>query len=284
MFSPRAFISYLILGCLVIVMGAAGCSSRRTAGSAEQDSTLMTSVAPMAYFVERIAGERWTVEPLVPQGFSPEDYSPSAAQMAALSSSRAVFIAGDLPVETTWIRRVAGEVPSLEVIDTSTGLPPTGFDPHTWLCPADVRVIYRNICTALTKIDPARRQAYAERLETALRQADSLDQAVKDILQKAPVGAFVIVHPALTRFAAHYGLVQLAIEKDGKEPTPRSLEALIKEAKRRRVKVVLLQKEFPAATARSVARQTGARIIEIDPLSRQWPQQIIHIAQAIANG
>lgn len=275
--TTRTSPAIVLLG-LIIIMSA--CANKK----AEKSHTLMTSIAPLTYMVERIAGEKWDVSPLVPAGYSPEDYTPTAARMASLSSARMVFIAGNLPVETTWIMRAAKEVKTLECVNTSTGMKQATFDPHTWLSPRSAKVIYGNICAALCRIDSTNAPIYRKRYTEAVGETDSLDMAIREILKNAPSRAFVIVHPALTMFAEEYGLTQLAIEKDGKEPTPRSMEALIQQARKQGAKVVLLQKEFAESAAQVVARQIDARVVEIDPLSSDWPAQMIHIAKAIANG
>lgn len=274
--AARMSATLLMIGAVIVM---SGCSERK----ATKENTLMTSVAPLQYMVEKVAGNGWAVEPLVPQGYSPEDYSPTADRMAMLSEARMVFIAGNLPVETTWIRRVVGEVKSLRSVDTSRGLNKEAFDPHTWLSPRNAKMIYRNIRDAMCRIDSANARLYTQRYNEAVKDASSLDNEIQEILKHAPSRTFVIVHPALTEFAKDYNLKQLAIEKDGKEPTPLSLKALIQEAKKDGARVVLLQKEFTETSAQVVARQINAKVIEIDPLSHSWPAQMIHIANAIAD-
>lgn len=274
--AARMGIALLMIGAMIVM---SGCAEQK----ATKEHTLMTSVAPLAYMVERVAGNGWAVEPLVPQGYSPEDYSPTADRMAMLSEARMVFITGNLPVETTWISRVVGEVKSLRSVDTSLGLNKEAFDPHTWLSPRNAKVIYRNIRDAMCRIDSANAHLYTHRYDEAVKEADSLDYEIQKILKNVPSRTFVIVHPALTEFAKDYNLKQLAIEKDGKEPTPRSLRALIQEAQKDGARVVLLQKEFTETSAQVVVRQIGGRVIEIDPLSHDWLAQIIHIAKAIAD-
>ena len=104
------------------------------------------------------------------------------------------------------------------------------------------------------------------------------------MLAELPSRTFVIAHPALTHFAADYDLRQLAIETDGKEPTPASLKALVAQARAEGVKVVFVQREFSDRSARIVADQIGARVVQINPLAYDWPGQMIHIAQSLKDG
>ena len=92
---------------------------------------------------------------------------------------------------------------------------------------------------------------------------------------------FIIYHPALTYFAQAYHLKQLAIETDGKEPSAASMKKLIDEARAQRVRVVFVQREFDRKHAESVAREIGARVVVIDPLSAQWKDEMLKIGQAL---
>ena len=102
----------------------------------------------------------------------------------------------------------------------------------------------------------------------------------------APVqgSAFIIYHPALTYLAAEFGLHQLCIEMDGKEPSPAQLEQLVEEAKAHRAQIVFVQQEFDQKNARLIAQETGCRLVAINPLNYHWDKELIHIADALSNG
>ena len=100
---------------------------------------------------------------------------------------------------------------------------------------------------------------------------------------KAFVGSIAIPpRTALTYFAQAYHLKQLAIETDGKEPSAASMKKLIDEARAQHVRVVFVQREFDRKHAESVAREIGARVVVIDPLSAQWKDEMLKIGQALA--
>ena len=93
---------------------------------------------------------------------------------------------------------------------------------------------------------------------------------------------FVIYHPALTYFADEYGLTQLSIEADGKEPSAASMRALVDEAREAGVRVVFVQQEFDRKHAESLAAEIGARIVTIHPLSADWKTEMLRIAESLA--
>ena len=70
---------------------------------------------------------------------------------------------------------------------------------------------------------------------------------------------------------------------DGKEPSPAQLKELIKTAKEHGVKVVFIQQEFDQKNAELIAKETGCRLVVINPLDYQWSKELIHIAKALVD-
>ena len=58
-----------------------------------------------------------------------------------------------------------------------------------------------------------------------------LDNRTARRIEESGIRMFVIYHPALTYFARDYGLQQIAIEDEGKEPSARHLARLIEQAR-----------------------------------------------------
>ena len=274
-------IIYKVLLLTVICLAAAACTDSGQRGGSRM---IVTTIEPLRYFVDRIAGSEWATTSLVPEGFSPEEYSPSTQQMAELSNSSVLFTIGKLPIETTWIPRIESANPTLRIVDTSARIRERGmaFDPHTWTSPANARQIVSNISDALCETDSARTAYYKDNLRHALAAIDSLHASLQETLADLPSRSFVIAHPALTQFAADYGLHQIAIEVDGKEPTPASLRTLIAQARAEGVRVVFVQQEFADRSARIIADQLNATLVQINPLAYDWPHEMSHIATALS--
>lgn len=245
------------------------------------DNTLVTTIDPLRSIVCEIAGQEWQVTTIVPNGFSPEDYSPTASQMADVADAALLFKVGQLGFETIWIPKVQDSQPSLQIINTSQGIQSAAFDPHTWTSPRNIKVIATNVGNALCQLDTARSAVYTKRMEVLTAKADSLDSIIAHTLSQLPSRTFIITHPALTHFAADYNLRQLAIEPDGKEPTPASVQALIAQAKADGARVVFVQQEFSDRSARMIASQIGAKVVSINPLSADWKKELTHIANSL---
>jgi zinc transport system substrate-binding protein len=93
--------------------------------------------------------------------------------------------------------------------------------------------------------------------------------------------SFMIFHPALGYLARDYGLNQIAVEKEGKEPSPSFMKDLIDMAKSRNIKVIFIQKGFDTKNAGEIASETGATLRPIDPLAEEWPKAVSDIIDAV---
>jgi zinc transport system substrate-binding protein len=80
----------------------------------------------------------------------------------------------------------------------------------------------------------------------------------------------MVFHPAWGYFADTYGLTQVPIEREGKEPGARALAALIDQAKREKTQVVFVQPQFDKRSAVQVAQAIGGAVVAVDPLAPDY--------------
>jgi zinc transport system substrate-binding protein len=257
-------------------------------GSQDEDPrpVVVVSVLPQEYLVDRIAGDAVRVEVLIPPGASPASHEPGIAQMRALSRAALCLRVGHsrFPFERTWLDPLLAETPQLLVIDGSAGAAARPDDPHVWLAPRQMERTAIQLQAALAEILPDQRQELGAELASFRREIDALDAEIRGILEERQGRRFLVFHPAWGRFAAAYGLEQVAIERDGKEPDPHALARSIEAARRAGVKVVFVQPQFDPASAETVAREIGARVEALDPLAYDWADNLRHVAQALAEG
>jgi len=273
-----AFVTSCLLSC-----------SPKQKGS--KQAFIMVSIEPLRYFTESIAGDGFQVESIVPEGYNPESYKPTPEQLMKLSECQIFFKIGQLGFETTWLEKTCQEQPSLHVVDTSdslrtnaAGISLASFDPHTWTSPQNAIWICKTICQALCDADSSHTATYRSNLEKTIRRIEQTDQQIHQILSNLPSRTFITVHPSLTYFAQTYGLRQLSIEKEGKEPTPSDLKELIRQCREDGNPVILIQKQFARAQAEIIAKETGSKIISINPLGYNWDKEMLHIANTLHNG
>ena len=275
----------------LLMLGGMGLSDARAMDALE----VTVSIVPQQYFVERIGGDLAKVSVMVLPGASPAVYEPKPQQMVALTKSRLYFAIG-APFERVWLKKFAKINSSMRIVNTGEGIekmPMKGLhheagerhdtgimDPHVWLSPPLVMIQARNILDALTRADPVHRQDYAENYKSFIMDLVDLDLEIRAIFHDAPEGhKFMVYHPSWGYFAKTYGLTQIPIEMEGKEPTPKVLENLIQYARKQGVKAVFVQPQFSSKSAKIIADALNADVTVADPLARHWKENLLNVAE-----
>ena len=158
-----------------------------------------------------------------------------------------------------------------------------GADPHIWNGPREVVRMVENILAGLIEIDPEGEEEYTKRHDDFVERLKSMDTEFDDLFRERRGEAFLVFHPAWAYFARDYGLVEVAIETDGKEPKAAELAAIITEAKERGVRVIFISPQFSRRSAEIVAAAVGALVETADPLAAEWEKNIRAVAKAIAD-
>ncbi len=273
------------LAPLLLAGLAAACTAAPAAPPAAGPLRVAVTVPPQAYLVERIGGERVTTEVMMPPGSSEETWSPTPRQMVALSQADLYVLVGHpaFLVERREIEPALAAHPGIAVVDMSAGMAPgDAGDPHVWTAPALVRVAAASIERALAARDPEHAAAYRKRLTSFEADLDTLDGEIRREVAGVARREFFVVHPAWGHFAAEYGLEQVAIEEEGKEPSAHRLVELIGRARADGITTVFAQAGFPARGARVIAEELGGRVVVLDPLARNWLDNTRQTARELA--
>lgn len=256
---------------------------------------VVVSILPQKYFVRQVGGDRVRISVMVPPGRSPETYEPSPRQLVALSGARLYFRIG-VPFEHVWMSRMRSVNPGMTVVDTRAGIvlrpmPGAGTrsadtalgrpDPHIWMDPRLVERQVQTIRTALIAADPSGRAVYQRNARHFTRRLETLDRRLRGILAPLSPRSIIVLHPAFGYFAAAYGLRQIPIETEGKEPGARSLDEIIRTGRHLGVRVVLVEPQYSTRAAKVVARAVGARVVRANPLAEDYPANLVAIAKAI---
>lgn len=140
-----------------------------------------------------------------------------------------------------------------------------GIDPHIWTSPRALQRMAANAYEAIHALWPDSVK-YTENHARLQEQLAALDARTAGKIAASGVRYFIVYHPALTYYARDYGLQQVAIEDDGKEPSARALARLIEQAHRDGVRRIFYQSQFPASAVEVIARDIEAQSVAIDPL------------------
>jgi zinc transport system substrate-binding protein len=264
----------------------AGCNS----APMEKDKPIISvSILPQKYFVEKISGDQFTIQVMVPPGESSHTYDPTPEQMVQFSNSNVYFLIGHIEFEKSWIRKLQIDHPEIRFYDTSAGLDfqntdhgshdgdPHGIDPHIWMSAISVKEIAINMAGFLSSEYPENTETYNDNLKRFIQELDTLHHFIQNELRVLKRREFIIYHPALTYFANDYDLLQIPIEEEGKEPSARHLKSLIDHAQATGIKAILVQQQFNQQEAKTLEKEINGKIILMDPLDYHWMDQMKHL-------
>lgn len=289
----RRLKGWIVFACLLLL---AACGN----GKQTEEKIVTVTIEPQRYFAEKIAGERFKINCIVPAGQSPETYDPTTQQMIQVGQSDAYLRIGYIGFELAWMKNIQDNNPTLKIFDLSEGVQLLaseeeeegehhhhhhgGVDPHIWSSISGAKTIATNTLRAFVSLDPDHKDYYEANYNLLMAEIDATEQAIQALLTPIENRIFIIYHPALTYFAHEFGFTQLCIEMDGKEPSPAQLKELVQTAKEQNCKTVFIQQEFDQKNAELIAKETGCLLRPINPLAYDWHTEMIQIAKALADG
>ena len=251
------------------------------------------SIPPQAFLVDWLVGDLVDVGILLPPGASPATYEPTPKQMAALDRSQ-LYLQIGAPFEAPVLVKVAELMPDLRVVDCRTGveLEPIGgdghdhgfglLDPHIWLDPRRMKIIAGTTAKALQALLPDQSPAIEERLAALQEAIDDTDARVGDALAPFNGNTLLVFHPAYGYFTRRYGLVQSAVEVDGKAPSARRLATVVDEIRQQPVPALFVQPQFSRSAAERVAIALDCELVDLDPLAGDYLANLETMADRIA--
>jgi len=276
------------ISILILILTA--CQSKPKDGR----DLVSVSILPQKYFVEQIAGNLVKVNVLVPPGSSPHNYEVLPSQMKDLSLSKAWLQIGLLTFEDAWKTKFAEINKDLMIVNCSEGIEPLAgikdadhdhsgtFDPHIWLAPAEVKIMAGNILKTLNTAFPQNKASFEANYSRFILKIDSLSAKIQQQLAPLKSRNILIFHPALAYYARQFNLLQIPLELNGKEPSPKHMKDIVDLAHQQNIHVIFIQKEFDAAFAKQMAQEINGEVLVIDPLDYNWEKQMLDITQKIA--
>jgi len=280
----RKLIKYLLIPLLV------SCSSATHVGNKD---VITVSISPFKYFIDVIGGGDFDVNVMVPAGADPHIYEPAPGQITSLSRSVAYLSDGYLGFEVTWLDRffeankkmkkvsMAQNIDLIKAQEHHSGGGEEGDDPHYWASPKSAYIMAANVKSLLMALKPANSEKYEKNYSLFCDTIALLDKKARTLFSGFEGKPFMIFHPALGYLARDYNLVQIAVENEGKEPSPLYMKKLIDDSRAENIKIIFIQKGFDSKNAGAIASETGASLRAIDPLGDDWTREVNDIIEAI---
>ena len=307
--------SILILALILSLAPFSGCISTDEVEKpgGEDKVKVVATTAPLAAFTKAVGGDLVEVTVLVPRGANPHTFEPTPSKLAEVAKAD-LYIKNGAGLEI-WMEKIIRANRRMLVVDSSSGidllkgdhhhddaggdveaehhhgpsrqdLHPSILtaDPHIWLSAKNGAIMAENICRGLVEVDPENGDVYRENLAAFKRELEDLDLELASAFSGADGGKFIVLHPAWGYLARDYGLVQVAILEDDKEPGPRQLRSIVDLARKEGVGTVYVDPGFNPKSGEIIASEIGGRVVALDPLAEDYFDNMRQVAREISSG
>ena len=252
--------------------------------------TVVTSFYPLAFIIERLAGDLAEVQNLS-AGQDPHDYQLTTRDRLAIERADLVIIQGadfepwgdsvinelrkkraPLIVATTNLNLreyEEGDDHEEEEDEDDHGL----YDPHTWLDPLLMKQKVKAIATALTTLDPEHTATYEANATILLNELDGLHETYVSALSSCSVEESIVSHDIFGYLTNRYGIKTHAIAGLSTQDTPSAtlLAELAAEAEEG-ITTILTEESSVTTFADTLARDTGLTLQPINPIAFAIPE------------
>lgn len=266
---------------------------------------VVVTIPPQKEMVQAIGGDNVRITVMVPPNENPHTYSPTPTQLAEVADAKIYFKVGSgVEFEIAYLSNIQSQNKKLLTVDCSQGIEliesiedhehghgedghgehEAGKDPHIWLSPMNAKQMVRNICEGLAGLDEANRGYYEGNRDTYLARLDELDAEIRRRLEGKEGSPFLVYHPAWAYYARTYGLVEMAIEEQGKQPGPSGVIAVVEQARKLGIRVVFVSPQFSQSSAETIAKEIGGRVVTVDPLASNYIDNLKEVTAKLAEG
>lgn len=266
----KKLISLLLL--VIMCFMALGCDSKQ---AEKKDFTIVTSFYPMYIDVINITKDVEGVKVInmtKPQTGCLHDYQLTTEDMKTLEQAD-VFVANGAGMES-FIDKATKQNKNMKVVEASN-YKDINFikdgdedNPHVWMSVTYSIAQVKAITAALCEADPANKDAYRKNALDYCMKLEKLKKEMHEELDDLPHKDIVTFHEAFPYLAKEFKLnIVSVIEREpGTEPTPQELETTIAKVNTLPVKVLFTEPQYSPAAAETIAKETGAKIYQLDPV------------------
>lgn len=279
-----------VAGLALLAAGACG----DNAGSGNGELHIVTSLYPLQYAAERIAGDVASVTNLVPAGTEPHDFELSGRDVATVTEADlVVYLEGFQPAIDDAVASEAEDAgfdvaPHARLIpadshrgsdaDLDNGDHDDGdhaedhvggvHDPHFWLDPTRLADVAGALADRLSEMDPDHAKTYAAGAQELRKDLTMLDEEFAAALEECATDALVTAHTAFGYLADRYGFEQIGIGglSAEAEPSTRDLARIARLVREHGIHVIYYEPLQPSDVADVVAEEAGVTTAVLDPL------------------
>ena len=256
-----------------------------TGSSAAAQIRVVATTPDLASVAREIGGDKVNVVALAKPTEDPHYVDAKPSHIVTLNRADAL-IEGGAELELGWLppllensrnSKISAGAPGRIVASDGVKMLeiPTSFDrskgdvhslgnPHFMIDPVTVKIVARNIANHLAQVDPKNAATYNGNLSRFNAKLDAKYADWQKQLAPYRGARIVTYHKDFVYFAERFGLniVDELEPKPGIAPSPAHLAQVIGKMKAGNAKVILVQPFQNRKTAETVARQTGATVLD----------------------
>ena len=254
-----------------------GCGGQQAQREAAKDGefVIVTSFYPIYIEVlnitEGVEGVK-VVNMTKPQTGCLHDYQLTTEDLKTLEGADALVVNG--AGMESFLDKVTAQQQNLKIIDASRSdnihLLKEGEEdnPHVWLSVTYAIEQVKAITSQLCEADPKHEKQYRDNAMAYVVKLMDLREEMHGELDSLPHKDIVTFHEAFPYLAKEFRLniVSVIEGEPGTEPAPKELEELIAKVQGLPVKVLFTEPQYSPAAAETIARETGARLYQLDPV------------------
>lgn len=304
----------IIISILFLIFSSilSGCSEKKESNKENGKLLIYTTVYPLQYFTERIAGDLVTVESIYPPGADEHTFEPSQRDMMNIADANSFFYIG-LGLEgfvekakTTLKNEDVQFVPVGEKInlEKSASVHEEGseheehseheeyseheehdeheehqhgdIDPHVWLDPLYAKEIALAIKDTLVTQLPEEEKTLEQNYEQLVKDLDDLHSSFQSTIESAKHKEIIVSHAAFGYWEKRYGLQQINISglSSASEPSQKDLEEIVKIAKEKNIHYIFFEQNISSKLGEIIQQEIGAKPLFLHNLSTLTEENI----------
>ena len=262
------------------------CALLGACAQAGEDKMFVTSFYPMYVFTQNVVKDVPGVQVVNLAGENVgclHDYQLLTRDMVTLDQADVLIINGGGMEQ--FMDKVIAQRPQMPVIHAGEGIEMLCsedehdhgeheahthevYNAHVWLDPDLAIRQIENIAGGLAAIDSENAQAYQNNAAAYIERIAALDEEITSALAPLAGSQIVTFHEAFTYFARAYGLQVAGViaNDNGDEPSTRQIARLCDLVKEQEVKALFIEPQYPAKSANTISRETGAKVFTLNPV------------------
>ena len=291
----------LILILLFLIL-LTSCNDTKN-NSLKEKPKVVVSIPPYISIIKSIAGDTVSVESVVPKNFDPHTMEITPLQRKLIQKAN-LFIGIGETYEAKLLSTLINENKELSVLQLNEHLPLLtpmqeknmdsmehnhgdhthhhhSHDLHFWLSPSLLPLQISLISESLSKLNPNLSETYTQNSKNLIDEVNQLHKILSTELKPYYGKALLVPHAALGYFCHDYGLIQIAVEFEGKSPLPNDLNQILNITKSSDVLCGLIFPQFNNKGLKIIANALSIRTIQFNPLSENLIENIRQLGQDI---